>query len=33
MVYVYSSLEKSLSKNEDRFERSGGEDRSLMPLL
>jgi adenylate kinase family enzyme len=31
MVYVYSSLEKSLSKNEDRFERSGGEDRSLMP--
>lgn len=31
MVYVYSSLEKSLRKNEDRFERSGGEDRSLMP--
>jgi adenylate kinase family enzyme len=31
MVYVYSSLEKSLSKNQDRFERSGGEDRSLMP--
>ena len=33
MVYVYSSLEKSLSKNEDRFERSGGEDRSLMPSI
>jgi hypothetical protein len=31
MVYVYSSLEKSLEKNEDRFERSAGEDRSLMP--
>jgi len=33
MVFVYSSLEKSLSKNEDRFERSGGEDRSLMPSI
>jgi len=33
MVYVYSSLEKSLSKNEDRFERSKGEDRSLMPFI
>jgi cytidylate kinase len=31
MVFVYSSLEKSLEKNEDRFERSAGEDRSLMP--
>jgi len=31
MVFVYSSLEKSLKKNEDRFERSAGEDRSLMP--
>ena len=31
MVFVYSSLEKSLRKNEDRFERSMGEDRSLMP--
>ena len=31
MVFVYSSLEKSLRKNEDRFERSAGEDRSLMP--
>jgi len=26
-----NTLEESLSKNEDRFERSGGEDRSLMP--
>ena len=33
MVYVYSSLEKSLEKNEDRFERSAGEDRSLMPSI
>ena len=33
MVFVYSSLEKSLRKNEDRFERSGGEDRSLMPSI
>ena len=33
MVYVYSSLEKSLRKNEDRFERSEGEDRSLMPFI
>ena len=31
MVYVYSSLENSLKKNEDRFEKSNGEDRSLMP--
>ena len=33
MVYVYSSLEKSLRKNEDRFERSKGEDRSLMSFI
>ena len=33
MIYVYSSLEKSLRKNEDRFERSKGEDRSLMPFI
>ena len=33
MVYVYASLEKSLRKNEDRFDRSGGEDRSLMPSI
>ncbi len=31
MVYVYASLEKSLKRNEERFERSGGKDRSLMP--
>ena len=28
MVFVYSSLEKSLEKNEDRFERSAGKDRN-----
>jgi len=33
MVFIYSSLEKSLRKNEDRFERSKGEDRSLMPSI
>lgn len=33
MVYVYSSLENSLSKNEERFERSKGQDRSLMPAI
>ena len=33
MVFVYSSLEKSLEKNEDRFERSAGKDRSLMPAI
>jgi len=33
MVYVYSSLEKSLRKNEDRFEYSKGEDRSLLPFI
>ena len=33
MVYVYASLEKSLKKNEDRFERSLGKDRSIMPSL
>jgi adenylate kinase family enzyme len=31
MVYIYTSLENSLQKNEDRFEKSGGKDRSLMP--
>ena len=31
MVYVYASLERSLKRNEERFERSGGKDRSLMP--
>jgi cytidylate kinase len=33
MVYVYSGLEKALRKNEDRFERSLGNDRSLMPSI
>jgi hypothetical protein len=33
MVFVYSSLDKSLEKNEDRFERSAGKDRSLMPAI
>jgi len=33
MVFVYASLEKSLEKNEDRFERSAGKDRSLMPSI
>jgi adenylate kinase family enzyme len=33
MVYVYASLKKSLKKNDDRFERSKGEDRSLAPAI
>lgn len=33
MVYVYAGLEKALRKNEDRFERSLGKDRSLMPAI
>jgi hypothetical protein len=33
MVYVYSSLENALEKNEKRFERSKGSDRSLMPSI
>jgi hypothetical protein len=31
MLYVYTELETSLKRNEDRFEKSGGEDRSLLP--
>ena len=31
MLYVYTHLETSLQRNQDRFEKSGGEDRSLMP--
>jgi adenylate kinase family enzyme len=31
MLYVYTDLETSLQRNQDRFEKSGGEDRSLMP--
>ena len=33
MLYVYTDLERSLKQNEDRFEKSGGEDRSLMPAI
>ena len=33
MVYVYASLKKSLKKNDDRFERTKGEDRSLAPAI
>ena len=28
MLYVYTDLERSLKQNQDRFEKSGGEDRS-----
>ena len=31
MLYVYTDLETSLERNQERFEKSGGEDRSLMP--
>jgi adenylate kinase family enzyme len=31
MLYVYTDLERSLLQNQDRFEKSGGEDRSLAP--
>ena len=31
MLYVYTDLETSLDRNEKRFEKSGGEDRSLLP--
>ena len=31
MLYVYTDLETSLKRNENRFEKSKGEDRSLMP--
>lgn len=31
MLFVYSDLETVLKRNERRFEKSGGEDRSLMP--
>lgn len=33
MLYVYTDLERSLSQNQDRFEKSGGEDRSLPPAI
>jgi len=31
MLYVYTDLETSLKRNQERFEKSGGEDRSLIP--
>ena len=33
MLYVYTDLERSLKLNQDRFEKSGGEDRSLPPAI
>jgi adenylate kinase family enzyme len=33
MLYVYTDLERSLKQNQDRFERSGGKDRSLQPAI
>jgi len=33
MLYVYADLEVSLKQNQDRFEKSGGQDRSLQPLI
>ena len=33
MLYVYTDLERSLSQNQDRYVKSGGEDRSLAPAI
>ena len=33
MLYVYTDLERSLSQNQDRYAKSGGEDRSLAPAI
>ena len=33
MLYVYTDLQRSLMQNQDRFERSSGEDRSLAPAI
>ncbi len=33
MLYVYTDLERSLKQNQDRFDQSGGEDRSLAPAI
>jgi len=33
MLYVYTDLERSLKQNQDRFEKSEGEDRSLAPAI
>jgi len=33
MLYVYTDLERSLSQNQNRYEKSGGADRSLAPAI
>lgn len=33
MLYVYTDLERSLKQNQDRFEKSKGQDRSLSPAI
>ena len=33
MLYVYTDLERSLKQNQDRFDKSGGKDRSLAPAI
>lgn len=33
MLYVYTDLEQSLKQNQNRFEKSKGEDRSLLPPI
>ena len=33
MLYVYTDLERSLRQNQERFEKTGGEDRSLAPAI
>ena len=33
MLYVYTDFELSLKQNQDRFEKSGGKDRSLAPAI
>ena len=33
MLYVYTDLERSLSQNQNRYEKSDGEDRSLAPAI
>ena len=33
MLYVYTDLERSLRQNQERFEKSDGEDRSLAPAI
>lgn len=33
MLYIYTDLERSLKQNQERFTKSGGEDRSLSPAI